>query len=172
MTDYHASKLVLRALEPGDIDLLYLWENEPDMWRYGFSPAPLSRHQIWEYITQYDANPLATGQLRLMMQVDDKTVGAIDLYNLDMRNRHAFIGIMTATEFRKKGYASRALDLISDYCRYNLGLEQIVATVAEDNVPSMALFNKCGFTQVASLPRWIMSGSKKFISANVLTKYL
>ena len=96
MTDYSASALILRALEPSDTDMLYLWENGPDMWRYGFSPAPLSRHQIWEYITQYDANPLASGQLRLMMQVADKTVGAVDIYNIDMRNRHAFIGIMTA----------------------------------------------------------------------------
>ena len=172
MTDYSASALILRALEPSDTDMLYLWENGPDMWRYGFSPAPLSRHQIWEYITQYDANPLASGQLRLMMQVADKTVGAVDKYNIDMRNRHAFIGIMTAPDFRKHGYALKALELICDYCRYNLGLKRVAATVAENNIPSMALFRKGNFIIVAKLPQWIRVDSDKYITANVLTRDL
>lgn len=68
----------LRALEPSDVDRLYIWENNPDMWRYGFSPAPLSRHQIWEYVEKYDANPLAQGQLRLMIDTGNDTVGTLD----------------------------------------------------------------------------------------------
>ena len=66
----------LRALEPTDVDCLYLWENNPEMWRFGFSPAPLSRHQIWEYISTYDSNPLSAGQLRLMIDCDGTAAGA------------------------------------------------------------------------------------------------
>ena len=66
------STLRLRALEPGDVDTLYLWENSPDMWEYGFFIAPYSRHQLWEYVRDYDADPLRSGQLRLMIDVGVK----------------------------------------------------------------------------------------------------
>lgn len=147
--------LHLRALEPTDVDRLYIWENNPDMWRYGFSPAPLSRHQIWEYINQYDANPLTQTQLRLIADTGTEAVGTIDLYNLDIRNRHAFIGVMIAPDHRRKGYALESLRLLTEYCRCNLGLHQIAATVASDNEPSIALFTKAGFTLQAVLPQWI-----------------
>lgn len=162
----------LRALEPSDTDLLYLWENDPEMWRFGFSPAPLSRHQIWEYINQYDADPLATGQLRLMMQQGSTTVGAIDLYNIDIRNRHAFVGVMTAPAYRRCGYAHEALQQLVAYCRHNLGLRQIAATIADDNLQSLALFVKAGFEITARLPQWIRRDNNTYITAKVLTKML
>lgn len=162
----------LRALEPSDTDLIYLWENNPEMWRYGVSPAPLSRHQIWEYINQYDANPLVSGQLRLIVQAGNTPVGTIDLYNLDVNNRRAFIGIMTAPQYRRKGHAAAAIGLITDYCRNNLGLRQIAATIAADNTASLSLFQKAGFRITSTLPDWIRRDPVNFIDAKLLTKQL
>jgi diamine N-acetyltransferase len=162
--------LRLRALEPSDTDLLYIWENNPEMWHYGASSAPLSRQQIWEYIDRYDANPIATGQLRLMIQAGEETVGAIDLYDLDIKNRRAYVGIMIATPHRRRGYALQALALIESYCITNLGLHQLAATVAESNTPSLELFHKAGFATTATLPEWVRIGSDTFESAHILTK--
>ncbi len=159
----------LRALEPSDVDRLYVWENNPDMWRYGFSPAPLSRHQIWEYVHQYDANPLARQELRLMIDTGDETVGTLDLYEIDAMNGHAFIGIMVASPYRRLGYAAKALQLAVDYCRNNLRLHQIAATVAEDNTASCMLFKKCGFKHTATLPQWIAREKAYHIDARIFT---
>ena len=159
----------LRALEPSDVDRLYIWENNPDMWRYGFSPAPLSRHQIWDYVEKYDANPLAQGQLRLMIDTGNDTVGTLDLYDIDARNGHAFIGIMIAPPYRKLGYASDALQMAAEYCRNNLRLHQIAATIAADNNASHALFKKCGFTHTATLPQWIARPKNLHIDAHIFT---
>lgn len=164
--------LTLRALEPSDTDLLYLWENDPEMWQFGASPAPLSRHQIWEYISQYDSNPLNRGELRLMMQTPAHTVGAIDLYNIDMRNRHAYIGIMTARPHRRQGHATAALRIIGDYCRQNIGLHRLAATVATDNSASLALFEKGGFKITATLPKWIRRPDGTYTDAHILIKEL
>lgn len=161
------SSLTLRAPEPQDVDRMYLWENDPEMWRYGCSPAPLSRHQIWEYVNNYDADPLAASQLRLIMDSPEGAVGAIDLYDIDMRNRRAFTGIMTAPAHRRKGYALEALRLMAEYCLHNLGLERIAATVAADNRPSLELFRKSGFAEAAILPSWVRRGSKSFVDAHL-----
>ena len=145
----------LRALEPSDVDRLYIWENTPEMWRYGFSPAPLSRHQLWEYVTQYDANPLAQRQLRLMIDAGEETVGTLDLYDLDARNGHTFIGIMIAPQYRRHGYASEAI--------------AIAATVADDNHASSALFEKCGFRHTATLPQWVARSKNTYTDARIFT---
>ena len=84
--ELHSYDLRLRAPEPDDVDRMYIWENDPDMWRYGYSPAPLSRHQIWEYVDTYDADPLSHPELRLMIQTASDTVGSVDLYNLSLRH--------------------------------------------------------------------------------------
>lgn len=168
----NSTPLRLRALEPSDTDLLYIWENDSEMWQFGTSPAPLSRHQIWSYIDQYNSNPANGGELRLMMQTGDSTVGAIDLYNIDMRNRHAFIGIMTAKKHRRKGYGLKALAEIADYGRFNLGLHQLAAVIATDNLPSMQLFRKAGFNPVATLPNWVRHNKATYVDAILLIKTL
>lgn len=154
-----SSELKLRALEPDDIDLLYLWENSPEMWRYGYSQAPLSRQQIWTYIREYDSNPLTAGQLRLMIDAVGTTVGAVDLYDVDVLNRRAMVGIMIAGTHRRKGYASRALAIVGEYCRDNLGLFQLGAMVGADNEPSLELFKKSGFLETALLRSWFRCGT-------------
>lgn len=40
----------LRALEPEDLELLYRWENDPELWEVGNTLAPYSRYILKEYI--------------------------------------------------------------------------------------------------------------------------
>ena len=43
-------RLLLRAVEPSDIDLLYQWENDPLIWKVSNTITPYSRFQIEEYV--------------------------------------------------------------------------------------------------------------------------
>ena len=42
----------LRALEPSDIELIYLWENDPEVWRVGGTTAPLSYQRIAQFVEE------------------------------------------------------------------------------------------------------------------------
>lgn len=162
----------LRALEPADTDLLYRLENLDGGWTYGYSPAPLSRYQIWQYIKGYDAEPLSAGQLKLMIDNHEgQTVGCVDLYEIDSTNRRAKTGILIDPAHRRKGYGTQAVDAISRYCLDNLGLHQLCAEVSTDNHPSISLFTKAGFKTVASLPGWYRRGND-YIDALLLAKLL
>jgi len=164
--------LELRALEPSDVDCLYIWENNPDMWRYGFAPAPLSRHRLWEYIRSYVADPASEGQLRLMIEADGVPVGTVDLYDIDVHNSHAFIGIMIAPPYRRRGYAAAAIGKMADYCRQCLALKQLGAFVAADNKESLGLFRKCGFMEKAILPQWVRRSNSEYENAYFMTRSL
>lgn len=191
----------LRALEPEDVDRLYIWENDRDMWPFGGTRAPLSRHQLWEYATNYDANPFAAGQLRLIIEhatAPDNVIpqnsqssqssqssynsqnsqpspipcGVIDLYDIDPVNSRAMVGIMVAPQWRSRGIATRALELVGEYCRDTLGLATIASEVASDNLPSIRLFGgKAAYRQVGERPSWYRRGDR-FVSALLFQKQL
>ena len=40
----------LRAPEPEDLDLLYLWENEPSIWHVSGTLTPFSRYILKQYL--------------------------------------------------------------------------------------------------------------------------
>ena len=160
MTELTLNNISLRAIEPDDTDTLYIWENDPSLWPYGTTRAPMSRHQIWQYVDSYDGDIFAAHQLRLMI-VDKETsaaVGTVDLYEYDPRDGHAMVGIFIDSRFRRRGYASSALKLIEDYARRTVGMHQLAAMVAVDNQASVALFTKAGFKSRACLRSWIKKG--------------
>ncbi|MDE5555941.1 MAG: GNAT family N-acetyltransferase [Muribaculaceae bacterium] len=160
MTSLKGKLISLRGPEPADLDNLYLWENDTSLWPFGSTRAPLSRHQIWQYIDSYDGDIFTQKQLRMMIVENEsnKAVGSIDIYDFDSRDGHALLGIFIASEFRGKGYASEALKLINEYSRLTLGLHQLAALVSVDNAPSIALFKGCGFKSKGCLKSWIKQG--------------
>ena len=106
--------LTLRAPEMSDLDMLFLWENDSSLWHVGNAIAPYSRKQLWEYIETYVADIFATRQLRFIIQENnnEKPIGTIDLFDFDPINRHASLGIYIQEDYRQKGYAKRAIEIL------------------------------------------------------------
>ena len=42
----------LRALEPDDLDTMYRWENDTNIWRVSGTTAPFSRHSLMRLIDE------------------------------------------------------------------------------------------------------------------------
>lgn len=159
--DIATDKVRLRALEPTDAELLYLWENDRDLWRVSSTTAPLSRHAILRFIEEQQYDIYATRQMRLVIESENITVGTIDIFDFDPQNQRFGIGIMVyASEHRRQGYARAAIEAIKEYGREVLGVKQIWATVGEDNAPSKALFENCGFTPSERRRAWIRRGNE------------
>ena len=88
----------LRAVEPGDVDLMYEWENDCDIWPVSGTTEPFSRHQLERFVERHQdiVGVLCDGQLRLIIEtlLSSKPVGAIDLFEYDPIHRRAGIGIL------------------------------------------------------------------------------
>ena len=151
----------LRAPEPEDLDMLYLWENDSSLWNVGNAVAPYSRKQLWEYIETYEPDIFKSRQLRFVIteKPEGKPVGTIDLYDFDPVNRHAFVGILLDNEYRKNGLAQRAVTLLCEYCRVHLGLHSLLAVTAVGNEGGLRLFRSCGFESCGCLRSWIRRGN-------------
>lgn len=148
--------IILRALEPEDLDLLYIWENDSSLWITGNARAPYSRFQLRQYIAQVKNDIYTDGALRLM--IDDKnsgeTIGIIDLFNFDMHHSRVALGIFIDEPNRGKGFASEALKLMERYVFDFLKINQIYAHVSVSNNDSHFLFEK-EYEQTGKLKSWL-----------------
>ncbi len=154
--------ILLRAVEPTDIDVLYQWENDTETWKVSNTQTPFSHFVLEQYIAAAHQDIYSTKQLRLMIcDADNKAIGSIDLFDFDPNNLHAGIGILIADKSdRRKGYASEALEILTEYCFHFLNLHQLYCNITTDNESSILLFQKQGFQISGIKKQWIRDGEK------------
>ena len=149
-------KIRFRALEPEDIDLLYEWENDAEIWEISNTYEPFSKFILAKYIRESNRDIYESKQMRLVIETTDGTpVGAIDLFDFDPFHFRAGVGILIHDEKdRKLGYASDALELLCQYAANYLRLHQLFANISEDNLASIHLFKKAGFELAGTKKDW------------------
>jgi diamine N-acetyltransferase len=162
-----------RPLEPEDLEFLYKWENDPDIWKVSNTLTPYSRFILKQYIQESHRDIYETKQLRLIIEdLDGKAVGAIDLFDFDPYHQRAGIGILIYDNAdRRKGLAGDALQLICNYGKNILGLHQLYANIGADNQGSSSLFQKAGFQHAGTKKEWIKTSggwADEFIFQKIL----
>ena len=163
MTDlFSTDRIRLRALEPEDLDFLYLWENDAELRESGNTLVPIGRDRLREYIEKSAAGLMELGMMRLVICLsdDEKPIGAIDLYEYDAFHRRVAVGLFVIPEYRREGIGVESLRKISHYVLDYLRLHHIFAYVLEDNKPSRMLFEAAGFEHTATLREWMWHGGR------------
>jgi diamine N-acetyltransferase len=156
-------KIFLRAIEPEDATKVMVWENNPDNWRVSGTEAPYSMHGILEYINSIH-NFRNSGELRLMicLNADKHAIGTLDLFEANFKHGRAGIGILIGEkDERNKGYAHESLGLLVEYAEKVLGFHNLTANVLDDNQPSIALFEACGFELVGIRKDWFLDHGQR-----------
>lgn len=150
----------LRALEPSDLEFLYLLENDTSVWEVSNTTTPYSRFVLKHYLENSHRDIYDIKQLRLVIckTENDEAIGCIDYYDFDPKNHRVGVGIIIfSKEERSKGYASQSLGLICNYAFKSLNVHQVFATISEDNEPSIHLFEKAGFEKTGVKKDWNFS---------------
>jgi len=156
----------LRKIEPSDLPFLYQWENDASAWADGSNHNPLSQQDLRDYIASTTGDIYKDGQLRLIICLNDQmengkmvngaTLGCIDLFDFDPRNRRAAIGMYIAPEYRGKGVGHEALKQLEDYAFGHLNLRLLYAVIATNNATCSALYRKAGYNPSSPLPAWTL----------------
>lgn len=151
-------EILLRALEPSDVEVLYKWENDTAIWGVSSTIAPFSKETLRRYVENvqdiYEAK-----QLRLMIvdKKSSKTIGTIDLFEFDAHNRRAGIGIFLEENSRNNHAATKALAILLRYCREMLLLHQVFADIQVHNEISIRLFEHAGFETIGTKKEWLLT---------------
>ena len=151
----------LRAPEPEDLDLLYLWENESSIWKVSGTHAPYSRYILKKYLEHAGKDIYEVKQLRMIIQLKDshRPVGAVDLFDFDPHHHRAGLGILIADPSdRRQGYAREALETMISYSFEVLHLHQLYCNITADNSASIKLFKEAGFSEAGRKKDWLFNG--------------
>jgi diamine N-acetyltransferase len=91
---------------------------------------------------------------------EGKSVGSIDLFDFDPNHLRAGVGILIAEkDDRRKGYASEALQLLTNYSFEILNLHQLYCNITTDNESSILLSRSTVIRSPGIKKHWIRSGN-------------
>lgn len=157
MKTLKGKNILLRALEPTDLDFLYELENDTSIWEVSNTIAPYSRYILKKYLENSHKDIFEVKQLRLVIcnSANEKAVGCIDFYDFDPKNKRVGIGVVIfSNKEKRKGHAFEAIKLLCEYAFEFLDVHQVYATISEGNVASIKLFEKVGFIQTGIKKDW------------------
>jgi diamine N-acetyltransferase len=156
MVTLKGEHIYLRALEPEDLEFVHAVENDERFWEVSSTLMPYSRFIIQQYLENAHKDIYEAKQMRLVISdYDHMPLGLIDIFDFDFSNRRAGLGILIKDHRdREQGYGSEALNLLIQYCFNHLHLHQLYCNVAEDNIPSIKLFQNSGFKKIGLKKDW------------------
>lgn len=157
MVTLQGDTIVLRALEPEDLEFIYSIENDEDIWEVSNTQTPYSRFLIRQYLENAHQDIYEAKQLRLAICEKDgfTAVGLIDLFDFDPVNQRAGVGIIIhSKENRNKGIGKEALGLLINYAFTRLQVHQLYANIDMGNSASISLFTNFGFGLIGIKKDW------------------
>lgn len=152
-------RVVLRALERGDLEKCHRWFNDEEVTKYLLRNDPLSMVDEERWFEEMVAD-----KSRLVLAIEDENgdlIGDIGFHNIDFRNGTAEIGIVIGEKDKwGKGYGPEAVRLLLKYAFEELRLHRVGSHVFSKNLRSIRLHEKCGFVREGVRRELLFRGGK------------
>ncbi|MBM2614075.1 GNAT family N-acetyltransferase [Actinoplanes sp. LDG1-06] len=148
----------IRALHPDDLDGWYELRSLPESVAASVPPVVPPREEVERFFSYAEGRWLA-GEVAAMTILDarsGKFAGQIALYYFQPHHREGMLGYGVLPAFRGRGYARRAVQLVTKWAFNEARLQRVVAGTAVDNIASQKTLQAAGFEieakQVGILP--------------------
>tara|TARA_B100000965_G_scaffold387409_1_gene390704 strand:+ start:213 stop:722 length:510 start_codon:yes stop_codon:yes gene_type:complete len=146
--------LILRTPLLSDFDDLLSWENDLKNNQYTDVPVFYTPSQIEDFLNS-DHDLLLQNQIRYIIELNSSAVGCIDLYDYDVVNSRAGVGIYVDSNFRNKGIASKSLELLKSISIEKYLISNLYADIMSGNKSSIKIFEKANFIKNGIKSNWI-----------------
>ncbi len=156
----YGKKVVLRAIEEKDAELIVRMFNDPEIENLvvGWAP-PVSMYSQKEWLKSHYNDQ--TNMRFIIETQQDGAVGLVTLYGIDWKNRRATHGLKIAEKnSRGKGIGTDTVMAIMRYAFDELNLTRLDAGWFEDNTASRNLYKKCGWKEEGVRRRYVFKNGK------------
>jgi RimJ/RimL family protein N-acetyltransferase len=145
--------LVLRRKRPSDAEAITAACQDPEIPRWTFVPSPYTVADAQAFLARCAEEEAAGRSVNLLAvhATEDTLLGSFSLMELDREPGCGEIGYWVAAEARGRGVATRAVRLLADWARSELGLTRIEILPHKDNLPSRRVAEKAGFHDTGEL---------------------
>lgn len=155
----YGDKIILRALEPKDNDMLLELINDPETEAViGGKSWPISMQNQEKWLNNQTGNN-AVFRCAIADRNSKETVGTLILDEIDRQNGKAQLHIKIAKNgTRGKGYGTDAVKTAVNYAFMEMRLHCIYAHILSHNTISQRMFEKCGFLREGILRHRVFKG--------------
>jgi len=160
MNYFKGKNIILRALEPSDLEWLFRLENDESLWHLSDTNQPFSKYILEQYIQNAKLDIYEAKQMRLVIEAENSAVGLIDLFDFDPFHKRVGIGIILIKEYQNRGFGTEALQLIVSFCFEYLKIHSLFANIAFNNLPSLKLFQSLDFQITGTKKEWHFNSNK------------
>ncbi len=144
------SPISLRQLTLNDVDELFALIDRNRDWLSQFGDETASKYPTREKLKESIINPSNPDRLRFTIRNEDGiVVGSINLTTDPKNKKKAEIGYYLGEEFTGKGYATKAIELLTDFGFNQLNYELIYAKVTKGNNSSISALKRAGYLEAA-----------------------
>jgi RimJ/RimL family protein N-acetyltransferase len=140
-------RVLLRALEPGDLPAIDAGIRDPDVIRW-IGPPEGSAQDVLVQVEERWAHGWPT---LAICELDGTCVGKVWMSTREGEGATGFIGYWLLPVARGRGFATAAVRLLSTWAIRELGVTNVCLTTAPDNGRSHRVAERSGFRRV--LPR-------------------
>jgi RimJ/RimL family protein N-acetyltransferase len=145
--------ITLRPLGEQDVDFYTELHNVPDVIATSVPPEPKQAGEIHRRCVRAEAHWLAGNRADLVI-VETATgarAGEIGLYYQEPPTGQAMIGYSMLPAYRKRGFTSRAAQLLALWVFAETGIARLIAGTLPTNIGSQRVLESAGFTREAYL---------------------
>jgi [ribosomal protein S5]-alanine N-acetyltransferase len=155
----HTRRLLLRPLQPGDVDALFAIFSDPEVMRYWSTPPWTTPEPGREMVARDEAAGPDSDHLRLglVRHEDDALIGTCTLFDHNRQSRRAEVGYALASASWGLGYMHEALSALLDHGFEAWNLNRVEADIDPRNQASARALERLGFRREGLLrERWIV----------------
>lgn len=149
-----SNSIILRKPLITDLNQILDWENDLKINNHTDTPVFYTASQIEDFLNS-DQDLFLQNQIRYIIEKNSVSVGCIDLYDFNLVNSRAGVGIYIDPNFRNKGYASMSLKLLMSISIDQYLISTLYADIMSENIASIKVFEKLGFIKTGNKKNWI-----------------
>lgn len=140
--------VVIRERRESDSDAFIAACQDPEISRWTLVPENYTR-EVWDEWQVRSAQAARDGSgLHVgIFDTEDNVLGAIGLVEFDLERRYTEIGYWLAKEARGKGYAARAVRLLTAWAQRELGVRTVELLIDPANANSRRVAIAAGFIE-------------------------
>lgn len=142
--------LVLRSLTQEDLELIRYWRNRDDIREWFFSTKIINKEEQWNWYCDYLKNLQDFVFLIDEVDIFNRTIGTISLYNINQHLTVAELGrfIIGDGDANGKGWGPKVVDMVCELAYKELRLNRIFLKVFKCNLRAIKVYEKSGFNSV------------------------
>lgn len=140
---YHSSRLTFRGISLDDAEDIVRWRSAPANYKNFFNAKPLTMESHLNWFAKYLEDPSRFDFV--ILDLDGLLIGTIGLSNITPEECEISY-LIGETVARGKGYATEAINALTEVAFSELGVQRVVARILPENEASIRTIKKADYS--------------------------